>query len=41
MRISRCIDKIVVDATILQVDFSGFYTYLAYITIARNYSITS
>jgi len=42
MRILRCIDKIVIiNTTILQVDFGRFYTRLAYITSVRNYTITS
>jgi len=37
MRISRYIDEIViVDTTILQVDFGGFYTRLAYVTTIYN-----
>jgi len=42
MRILRCIDKIVIiNATILQVDFGGFHTRLDYVVSIYNYLITS
>jgi len=38
MRILRCINKIViVNTTILQVDFGGFYTRLVYVTRSRDH----
>ena len=42
MRILKCIDEIVVvNVTILQVDFGGFYTRLDYVISIHDYPITS